>query len=342
LAHPWTLAMLALIAASTLWSQTPDVTVRRAVGVVATCGIGWYLVARYPPREIIRLVAIVLVFTALLSLLHGVVNPASVILPLEGTWRGVYENKNVFARAMALSGLLCLVLLLEPGRWRWLLWAGLALSCAMVAMSQSATGGIILIALVILVRFSSSLRLRATILVPLGIATLLLIAGGVYWLQFHAAELAAGIGKDTTFTGRTDLWSVAIMMIERHPWLGYGWGGFWRGFIGDSGQLWGAVGWKAPHAHNGFIDLTLDLGLVGLVVFVAGLATAIAAAVARARTARSVSAVAPLALLAFVIVYNLTESSVFRHNTLFLILYVVATSVACGGSERARGRTAPE
>ena len=30
------------------------------------------------------------------------------------------------------------------------------------------------------------------------------------------------LGKDASFTGRTDLWAVAIRMIMAHPWLGYG------------------------------------------------------------------------------------------------------------------------
>jgi O-antigen ligase len=169
----------------------------------------------------------------------------------------------------------------------------------------------------------------------------LLLAGGVSWLVSNADTLAARIGKDTTLTGRTDLWTVALVMIHRHPWLGYGFGGFWRGVVGDSGEFWTAVGWPAPHSHNGFIDLTLDLGLVGLAIFIAGLVTALVAAVARLRSGRTTGGVAPFVLLSFFTLYNLTESSVLRHNTLYLVLYVVATSVACGGSERARAMKRP-
>jgi exopolysaccharide production protein ExoQ len=335
LAHRWTLVLLALVPVSAIWSQAPDITIHRAIAILVTCSFGWYLVARYSPREIIQLVVTVLVFTALLSLFYGIWGTGGGGLG-GAEWRGAYENKNVFARSMALSATLCLLLLLEPVRWRWLVWAGFGLSCAMVALSRSATGALILIALVLAVRFSGSLRLRATILVPILIVSTLLLAGGLSWLVFNAADLAARIGKDTTLTGRTDLWTVAIMMIQRHPWLGYGFGGFWRGFIGDSGEFWTAVGWPTPHAHNGFIDLTLDLGLVGLAVFLVGLVTALAAAVVRVRSGRTTSAVAPFVLLMFVALYNLTESSILRHNTLYLVLYVVATSVACGGSERAR------
>ena len=335
LAHWWTILLVVTVATSVLWSQDPQITIHRTIKILATCSVGWYLVARYPPREIFQLLAIALVFTALLSAFYGTLDPG-VASGIE--WQGVWGHKNVFARSMVLSATACLLLLLEPTRWRWLLWAGFALSCAMVGLSQSATGAIILMVLIVLVRFSGSLRLRATILIPLLIGCALLLVGGVVWLQHHAADLAGQMGKDTTLTGRTELWAVAIMMIQRHPWLGYGFGAFWRGPSGESGELLSAVRYQPPHAHNGFIDLTLDLGLVGLAIFVAGLATALFAAVSRARSARTTSAVAPLVVLAFVAMYNLTESSVLRHNTLYLVLYAAGTSMARGGSERSLDR----
>jgi exopolysaccharide production protein ExoQ len=334
-AHWWTLLMIMMVAVSFLWSHDPDVTVRRTIAVLITCGIGWYLVARYPAREVIQLITIVMVFTAALSLYHGYRQMGGFALGLE--WRGAYESKNALARGMVLSATLCMLMLVEPTRHRWLAWAGFFLSCAMVLASQSATGALTLVALVTLVRFSQVLRLRAKVLIPLVLLALLLVAGGVAWLQHNAATMAGHMGKDMTLTGRTDLWTVALIMIQRHPWLGYGFGGFWRGPVGDSGEFWAIVKWPTPHAHNGFVDLTLDLGLIGLLIFVIGLATAMMAAVSRARTARTTSALAPLMILAYTAAYNLTESIVLRHNTMFLLLYAVATSLACGGSERVWG-----
>jgi O-antigen ligase len=335
MAHRWTLLMIVVVALSALWSQEPDLTVRRTIAVLITCCIGWYLVARYPAREVIQLVTIVLVFTAALSLVHGLREVGGFALGVE--WRGAYESKNALARSMVLSATLCMLLLLEQTRYRWLLWTGFLLSCAMVLASQSATGAVTLIALITLIRFSQGLRLRTTILIPVIIFASILMAGGIAWLQDHAATLAAHVGKDTTLTGRTDLWAVAMIMIQRHPWLGYGFGAFWRGPVGDSGEFWAAVGWPTPHAHNGFIDLALDLGVVGLVTFAVGLGTAMLAAVSRARAGRTIGALAPLMILGYTGAYNLTESVILRQNTLFLVLYAIATSMACGGSEQARG-----
>ena len=59
--------------------------------------------------------------------------------------------------------------------------------------------------------------------------------------------------------------------ILKHPWLGYGYQAFWRGVDGPSVDVH-LSGWIPPHAHNGFLDLALDLGIAGPLLFVCLLA----------------------------------------------------------------------
>jgi exopolysaccharide production protein ExoQ len=51
------------------------------------------------------------------------------------------------------------------------------------------------------------------------------------------------------------------MALER-PLLGYGYGAFWLGERGPSARVW-AVTWDAVHAHNGYLDLWLQIGVIG-------------------------------------------------------------------------------
>jgi exopolysaccharide production protein ExoQ len=327
--QPWVLALLGVAAASTTWSTVPDDTMRRSIAIIATSVFGWYVISRYGVRGFLQMLAISLGVTVFLSIVYGVLRPGLVSVAQDGgAWRGVYENKNVFARAMVLSSITFLLLGIDPGARRWLVWAGAALSIAMVLLSRSGTGLVVLILLVVLLKFSSSLRLRFRVLVPVLIICGLLAVGGVIWLGIHADVVAGGMGKDTTLTGRTDLWSMALAMIERRPWLGYGYGGFWRGAVGESGYLWLAVGWEPPHSHNGFLDLALDLGIVGLLAFLLALLSALYRATLRARSARSAEAVGPLVLLVFLILYNLTESAILKHNDIFWVIFVVASAGA--------------
>jgi exopolysaccharide production protein ExoQ len=332
-AHKLTLLLLMVAVASLFWSDAPDISLRRIIAILATSAFGWYLVGRYPARDIFRLVAITLGLTAVLSVSYWMINPNIVILPADlGGWRGIYGNKNVLARAMVLSAVSFMLLGLERGRYRWMVWAGLGLSTAMVLASDSKTGLVLLVLLALFLRSSGSLRLHVGILIPFLIACTFALIGGIIWLQSHAQAVAVQLGKDPTLTGRTDVWAVAMLMIQHRPWLGYGYGGFWLGWGGESAQFWRAIGWETPHSHNGFLDLTLDLGLVGLATFLAGLATATKAAIYRARASITADAVGPLVLLAFILFYNLTESSILRQNTIFWVLYVVAVSASCGGS----------
>jgi O-antigen ligase len=338
-AHKLTLVVLLIAGMSFFWSTSPETTLRRTIAILVTTAFGWYVASRYTMRETLESIAWALGITGLISLFYGIVDPGVATLPSEGTaWRGVYDTKNALARVMVLGAISGLLLTLERRRRRWPVWAGIGLSVGMMGMSQSATGLIVFCTLVMTMKFAGTLRLRPIVLVPSLIALALLLAGGVIWLRFNDAAMAGTLGKDVTMTGRTELWSVAMLFIEQRPWLGYGYSSFWRGATGPSGAFWAAVGWPTPHSHNGFLDLTLDLGLLGLVAFLAACGSVFIAAIRRARTARSTDAVAPLVLLAYTVFYNLTESSILRHNSLFWVVYVVAAAGACGGVRR---ETAP-
>jgi O-antigen ligase len=49
----------------------------------------------------------------------------------------------------------------------------------------------------------------------------------------------------------------------KRPLLGYGYGGFWRGMSGESANVISSFGVVLNHAHNGLLNVCLDLGLVG-------------------------------------------------------------------------------
>ena len=77
--------------------------------------------------------------------------------------------------------------------------------------------------------------------------------------------MAAG---EPTFTGRTDVWDFAIQEFQKRPIFGYGYHSFWK--IGDLSPAHNApYGFVqvAGHGHNGYIDLALETGLVGLMLF---------------------------------------------------------------------------
>ena len=71
-------------------------------------------------------------------------------------------------------------------------------------------------------------------------------------------------GKSETLTGRTDLWETLIPLGMKHPILGAGFGDFWN--INEI-YLKQIFPWGPGQSHNGYIDIFLNLGIMGLVLF---------------------------------------------------------------------------
>jgi len=77
------------------------------------------------------------------------------------------------------------------------------------------------------------------------------------------------LGRDTTFTGRTRVWSV-LLNESVNPLFGVGSYSFWIGERAD--RLAAHFGSFINEAHNGYLDLYLNVGLVGVCLCAAILA----------------------------------------------------------------------
>jgi len=75
----------------------------------------------------------------------------------------------------------------------------------------------------------------------------------------NVASFSSQLGRDDTLTGRTDVWAAVLPAMEREPMLGYGFGSFWT----DTRRRF----YEISDAHNGYLDISLDLGAVGLAFY---------------------------------------------------------------------------
>ena len=99
-------------------------------------------------------------------------------------------------------------------------------------------------------------------------------------LSEYLVPFLEAIGKDATLTGRVPLWHLADEQISRRLMLGYGFSAFWSPANGQAWLIWEKVGWEAPHAHNGYRDILLGLGMIGLVLLAFVIARALRQGVA--------------------------------------------------------------
>lgn len=309
---------------SVAWSDAPSVTVRRAAALFASTLFGHYLAARFR-QEHVRLLAITLAVALGASLLFGLLS-ADAFAEFGGDGlRGVFLKKNALGRIAALSLVLFIVLGISAGVTKKIATAGLVLSLLTLSMSQSmsamVTAGATTMLMVLMVAYRSH-RISG---VTVALLLVLSCAIGFLTAPISLEELAEAVGRDGTLTGRTPLWQASLETVYDRPWLGYGFGAFWLGLEGPSSDIWSAFVWHPPHSHNGFLDLLLELGVVGLVLYLAMFAESLRRAL-RVFQGTGLMSVWALTFLVFLVSSNLTESALLKQNNLFWVLYVATAA----------------
>ena len=279
------LAFMLLVAASISWSIEPAVTARRLIRVLtmvlvtlAPVLIGWHL-ARF--QNLLRpVISAVLLGSILFALgwpqlaIHDLQSG-----PLAGAWRGLSNHKN------ALGDIACIGMILWAHAWlaketsTAMAVAGGSLALACLLLSRSSTSllatVVALIWLLLLLRTPAMLKRHAPQLliafviglVVYSLALLDLVPG----LDLLLAPINLITGKDSTYTGRSEIWSLISGHIGLQPWLGSGYGAYWTGpVIGTPSYLFiERMAFYPGSAHNGYLEVLNDLGAVGLLLLFA-------------------------------------------------------------------------
>jgi O-antigen ligase len=324
----WPVLLPVLLAAcSVYWSVDPQLSLYRTIALAGTTAFGMFLAIRFSLEEQLRLLALVLGVVACASVLVALLLPEYGVMtgPHSGAWSGVFFHKNPFGRIMALATLVFFLLVIGSRELRPVALLGMALSIALVFASLSEASLIVALACLAGVGVLSAVRLsRRKRIVALLIGATVGALTAIWAIQ-HGETILARLGRDPTFTGRTELWVLLLEKARVHPWLGYGYGAFWRGDIGVSGEVQEALhGWYPIHAHNGFLDLLLELGTVGLLIFLLPLGIYGYRTYAWGLAQRSPLCYWPPTYLLFLILSNLAESALVRQNNIYWALYISA------------------
>lgn len=338
-------AVVGLTVASILWTTVPDLTSRRSIVFLGTTCFGFYLSARYSLKEQMRLLAVSFGINIVFNIVYSLAFPALALEhgAHEGALRGIYIQKNVLGRCMVLSALNFLFLALDIHFYRYLMWTGFCFSVILLVLSTSKTALVVLLLLISLLPLYNALRWNYSFVIPF-FTILLLVAGIITILVIGNTEtILSALGRDVTLTGRTGIWAVVINKITTHPWLGYGYLGFWRGLEGDSADIWYETFFLAASAHNGFLDLALDLGLVGLLFFTLSFLKSCWRAIAWLRLNRSIDGLLPITYLTFLFLYNLSESTLITPpNNVYWPLYTaITTSILIQPIQIVKNKTLP-
>ncbi len=316
----WLLAALPPVSA--LWSDVPSVSLRQGGGIALAVLLAFFLATRFEERQLVVWLSWTMLALGAVSAGVALLLPARGLDHLHGdAWSGIFSTKNDFGRAMAF-GFLLWILRFATGEGRRALCAGAcAAALALVFMSGSRTALAVVAAVGVLVPLLAFLRARPVLL--WAAVSLVAAAGGAgaFWLDARGAQALASPVVNDELTGRSTIWLAVRDMIGEHPLLGYGQGAFWRGLDGPSAVVWERSGVLAAHAHNGFLDLALNVGVLGVALFALTAVLAVRRAVLAYLRSGGLAALWPLAFLAFLLLYNVTESTLVVPNSLFWVLY---------------------
>jgi O-antigen ligase len=141
--------------------------------------------------------------------------------------------------------------------------------------------------------------------IVLGLAV---VAAGVLFVA--RGPVIALFNASGTLDNRLDVWRQVIAVASQNGLQGWGWIGPWRVSISPFSAIFAASARPVDSALNAFLDTWLQLGIIGVVIFVGMVGLAFSRSWLLAGARRSVVFAWPAASLVALIIVSLAESSI--------------------------------
>jgi len=352
------IGFLLLIVVSIFWSDYPTATLAGWAATFSVAFFAIFLATVIDLETMLRTFGVALRWILGLSLLFEFVVSAFIrhpVLPLfvdyskldkippafywsrdllfhGGQIQGIQGNSNL----LALSALLALIVFAV--QWVsgtaskvWLaFWIVVAL--ATMALTRSSTVLIALAAVILvgvflwLVRSTSGAR-RGIVYAGGAVVALAIAAVGI----FANGAVLKLLGKSADFTHRTEIWQRVLPLANERPAAGWGWTGWWAPWVEPFKHLAVFKGVTYLQAHDAWIDIYFQLGVIGLIVFGLLVLTTLGrswfmAIEAEPRRSRLVE-LFPILIMVALIVHSIAESRLLV-EILFALLVISAIRTA--------------
>ncbi|BAR99244.1 exopolysaccharide production protein [Blastochloris viridis] len=338
-------AVVGFCLASVLWSPFPDLALRRAVFQILVTGVAVGIAVGVTDLRRFHTAIFIGMMTVVACNFLAVAAWPSLTIADNGVV-GLYAQKNP-AGAVAMIAVVCAT--------TWTIGAsrlqstmvglgGMALSALFLVLTNSKTSiGLAALALLIIAVFVLAEKGGPRFVLVVVFGALLALAGLLTVfaaIDFDNARLLEILFGDASFTGRDELWAFALRSCLERPWLGHGYGAFWDvGLTNDPLRSLEPGTWLGDvdpgiinQAHNGYLDLWLQIGLPATVVATLVVLAAALSAGRRAllrdldRGARA--ALGMLAALLFLhLLHNSTEATLFARGVAFANLAILCILV---------------
>jgi O-antigen ligase len=317
---------------SIFWSVSPIISAYKVIILLASSIAGSVMGLRLKVERWLELLFWFGAVVIILSFAFALILPDVGTMPLpfyNASWAGIYWHRNQLGSTMALLSTVFLIRALLGVQLKKPLAAldGIFYftSLIVIYLAASAAGYLLTFILnfsVLLIIGWLKIQLRLKRIHYFGILTL-----------FGAAAVLAGrnmdfvfglVNRNSSLTGRIPMWAHLFKnVISLSPWIGYGFGAVWS--IGSfRTSLSQAVGWTYPVmiGDNGFIDIVLSLGFIGLIPFLGVVVLASIRSIKSALSYRTLINFFPLLLMLFALLANISFSLFLETESLIWLLIV--------------------
>ena len=349
---PWPLtSILGLMLIGSLWSNYPIVSAGAAVVQLATTSFALYLATAFDWREILRLfgntLRVILYGSVIFELFAALVvrGPIEPFFPnYEGDhppavafyWtqgnlftddriQGIVGNSNMLAYMSMIALVVFAIERAANTTGRLVTILSFLAAVPMLVLSRSPSIGFALMAVVAAAIVSIAAegktkeirhRYYRVAWGVIGVGSLLVLT--------YRAQIFSLIGKSPDMTGRTKIWKIVLHLIDQRPFQGWGWSSYWVPWVEPYHGL--VIINHVPYfqAHNAFLDVWLQLGILGLGLFLLLIGVTFVKLWRLAVRHTSPLYLWPILVFVGIVTQNLTESRILVEiGWVMLVLFAV-------------------
>ncbi len=341
----WLCVLFVMMFLSVVWSNFPGISFRRCFRSVGTLPVVLVVLTEDDPLEAI---------SVLLRRVYYLIIPLSVVAikyfrnigvgyTWDGTeemWVGLTKDKNNLGQIAVICAIVCVWHILRnwPKKKRSIDWLAFIPALWLLRGSATAHSGTAIVGFVIgaaglfglqLVKRRAAHAKRIILMATIGflvLAPTIDLALALFDTT-PANILFETTGRNATFSDRTFLWKDLLDIAAKRPVLGVGFGAFWVGPAGyDLYPMpnWSSVThtWRPGEGHNGFIDVYVELGVVGLALTFFVICSAFTGALRDLQSEFEFGRLRLIIVLS-ILVNNLTESSLLDGTHSYWCLFLL-------------------
>lgn len=347
------IATLLLMTASIAWSAYRLESVLGVVATLATTTFAVFLATCVPWRDLVDALARAMRTALVLSLLFELVVALFVrdkVLPFfvdysgldripnayywsrdllfeGGRIQGIVGNANILAM-IALLALIAGVARVVARRESvpvFVAWTVVTLGVLALTRSTTVLVAGLVVAVVALAAWAAR-RASGARRVAIGTGLVAVVAASAVLAVVFRGPLLALAGRSADLTNRLDIWAAVADLAAERPVAGWGWISYWAPWVAPFDDLAVIKGVTYLQAHNAWLDVFLQLGILGLVIVGLLALTTLVRSWSYALDGPRPVALVPLALLVAVLVQGLAESRLLIEIGWALLVLVSITT----------------